>query len=399
MGLLVQNDGGPYSLMNKITLYKNREYTISDNFITLLILFYFTLNLMISFFNMSRRTNTYLCLVVSFFAVVVAIIRKDKVNLLGTEILFYGTIVVLHSISIIYNHNFSYSSILLVMRHFFIAMALARTKINKKLISIAFWVLVGYFVYLLVTGYYTGGVGRSISQNAISIYLVLFLALHFLANQEVFDLNSWMMVGVSMILTIWTGSRGGIISIATLIIGMIICERKKINFRHLRIKILLGIGIGILITLLGIWYIDKKVGLDYYLLLLRRSRESLRDNVRFRIIAEYIEATKTSFGSLLFGVKLGTTSLIGILEGNPHNSYIYAHANFGIVYLILILFLLMRACKNYFTKKDLLLYVLICIALRSFSDIPAFPGIYDALFYYLIFEKSFDIFQKQEGKI
>jgi GT2 family glycosyltransferase len=131
--------------------------------------------------------------------------------------------------------------------------------------------------------------------------------------------------------------------------------------------------------------------------MLIRERSPIKGNVRFRMINDYINEAKMSFNGLFFGYNLMSIPSIAYYNGNPHNSFIFAHANYGLVFIFLLLFFGIKFIKKSYRDKKILIVLLGALCLRSFSDITAFPSYYDSLFYLLIFEYNLDKMQYKQN--
>lgn len=357
-----------------------------NSILTILVIAYFLLYIADSYIIVDATLTTYSAFFVSVLAFLIILISPRKQGLLQEEILFYSLILIMHAVSIIHNQNISYGSLILVMKHFFIAMVLARVKLDKAITKITYYALSVYFLYLMITGFDVTLFSLSVSQNAISLHLALFLSLFILSSSDDDFLNRWITAGIALIVSIWTGCRGGIIACGTILIGVYYCALKKTDYKHVTLKNLLVFAGAILITAAGLVYISNKIGFEKYLFMLTRDRASMRGNIRFTMIEEYIQAATRSITNFLFGAPLSDSAWISHYGNNPHNSYIYAHAHFGLLFLIIIIFLIIKNGYKYIKNKDLLGFVLAGLLLRAFSDSPAFPGIYDAIIYLLIFE-------------
>ena len=359
---------------------------IVNSFLTVLVIAYFLLYISDNYILVDAAFSTYSAFFVSVLAFLIVLVAPIKQGLLQKEILFYLLILIMHAVSIIHNQNISYGSLILVMKHFFIAMVLVRVKLDKAITKITYYALSVYYLYLMITGFDVTLFSLSVSQNAISLHLVLFLGLFILSSSDDDFLSRWIMAVIALIVSIWTGCRGGIIASAAILIGVYYCMQKKTDFKHVTIKNILVFTGAISITVAGLVYISNKIGFEKYLFMLTRNRATMRGNVRFTMIEEYIQAATRSVTNFLFGAPLSDSAWISHYGNNPHNSYIYAHAHFGLLFLIIIIFLIIKYGYKYIKTNNLLGFVLAGLLLRAFSDSPAFPGIYDAMIYLLIFE-------------
>lgn len=105
------------------------------------------------------------------------------------------------------------------------------------------------------------------------------------------------------------------------------------------------------------------------------------DTPRIVMIQQYVE--NLTLTEILIGRDLASVPIIHIYSDNPHNSFIYSHSQFGILYIILlawIFFSILWYCMQY---KSAIIYsaLLFLFIVRLSLDTLSFFGVFDILFY------------------
>ena len=357
-----------------------------DNFITLLIILYFLLYIAEDYFVVDATVTTYAAFFVSILAFVITVLSHYKRGVMGGEFCFYIFILSMHALSISNNQNISFGSLVLVLKHFFVAMVLVRIKLNRIMVKVVCCFLCVACLYLMTNETIVGLFAFGVSQNVISMHLILFLSLLLISSNKNDGLICFIATVIVLIISIWTGCRGGVIASAVIAFGVLYCNLQKTNFKKCSMILLNRIIILVGIFAAGVIYLLDKIGLDTYLYMLTRDRAEMSGNVRFIMIEEYVNVTMNSITNFFYGAPLREVEMISFYGNNPHNSYVLAHANFGLFFLALIGYLSFKNFYKYIKNKSILGFVLLGLLMRAFSDSPAFPGIYDGIIYLLIFE-------------
>lgn len=333
-----------FKIVVKSENQKNR-----DSIVTLLIEFYFILSLMQFYIAGNVELQWYTALVAAVLSIS---LELEYYPIVKTEIIFYISIVFLHTLSVLYNHNLGLSSPIQYMRYIFIAMALVRVTLDQKITRL---VLLGYVLFYFIcilSGTNVYLVLNGVSSNGVSAHLLVFCILYFLSLNGEYDYCSILIVLAIGVICIWSGSRGGMFSVAALLFGIMY---RNNSTKHKKIIKFLKTGILVVLAIL-ILYGLKDSSL-FQVLNLKTSVDgtsgkfNLLKDVRFLAIKDYFTTIKNNFGDFLFGAPLTSVATIKLLGVNPHNSFIYLHSNFGIIGWIIVMLRLITSGASFFRKK------------------------------------------------
>lgn len=99
------------------------------------------------------------------------------------------------------------------------------------------------------------------------------------------------------------------------------------------------------------------------------------ESIRLLFLMEYIE--NLNYKTLLFGVDVNKTPLIGSFDGNPHNSFLYMHSLLGAIAFLWLLIVILGMAKLVHSGKLIELSCLAIIIARASLDITFFMGSLD----------------------
>mgnify|MGYP006139300699 FL=1 len=259
--------------------------------------------------------------------------------------------------------------------------------INHNFVLALFYALIlNYFLQVLlldVLQIYSN------SRNHISVlFLNLFslIVISSYINNKAISLLPVLLLLIASITAV--GSTG-------ILASLIIFGGYLINkFKNYKFSILVVCAVLLALFMNEIWsYAGLVVGKfydpneDMYLKLVKPLPEFFMDNVRFKIIIQYVESL--SFYNIIFGTELDTTTILHSLDTNHnlrnlHNSFLMLHSRggfFSFIYLILVLLKIVQHLKNNF----FLGICLISIFVRSLGDTTLFTGgHFEYIFVYLI---------------
>lgn len=361
-----------------------------DKVVTMLIITFFMLPILSNYWVFFTATVfTYLGFIIAVIAGLISLNYNPQAqNKSITEALFYSVVSVLYLLSILYNGNSEFSYMLWNLKYALIAVALTRTKIWIQPARIAFWTMGLFLIVQMRTGINIRLLTLVVTRNAISIHLMVFCIIYIIALKEKYIQRCWVPALVSLYITIWTGSRSGIIAFSVMLIGLLVISFKS-NIKKkkpLRKKIIIGtIFLAVTGTLVYSIIITNQV--DYYLgMLTEKKNSTLAEDVRFIMIADYLKECTSGIGNFIFGASFDSIPSISYYSGNPHNSYVHAYGNYGLIFLLIVLYRTIRALVYYWKKRNIFFILLIALSLRAFGDIAGFYGIFDPFFYYFIFE-------------
>jgi O-antigen ligase len=246
-----------------------------------------------------------------------------------------------------------------------------------------------YFFYHILRGTFAFNTVVSVSQNSISIYILSALLLYSFASLQNRKYPSFLLLILSFIIVIWTGSRSSILSFGILVgvsfFHYLFKNKKNIFSLSLFFAIIFLIFIFNSSFNINLYSSLNDYFQDVFLLINRKTNISLFEDTRFVVIKDYLFSL-SSFNSLFFGSKLSSINSIYNLDNNPHNMFILLHARFGILGFFLITILVTKSLFKLFNGKNYLLVLyLIVILIRGFSDSVGFWGIFDPFIFSFLF--------------
>jgi hypothetical protein len=219
------------------------------------------------------------------------------------------------------------------------------------------------------------------SRNTISIITLLFLSIYLITcyknevNVTIFP------VIIGTIVVIFAIGRSGIITFALLSILFLIFEfqGRKSKIRNV-FKILIVLCLIILLMAIA-FYIFK----DYFILTINNFKVRQLDSLRTFIWSDYLSKTFTSTKYLLFGSPINGTLYLDMYSKNLHNSFFMLHAKYGLIMLLIVLFLIYKSLKYFYTTKNYLLLSIFLISIyRMNFDYTNFNGALDIIFIFFI---------------
>ena len=353
-----------------------KRKTFFDTFTTMYLLLYFLLdyiNQVYSLFSNNLLSLLYMfssvaLLLVLFFVKNSVLSTKTLIFILAT----YSSLI----FSSMYNTNVNLTFIILYSKFILFALLLLYTKINFDLSRIVMYLFFIFHLLFIFSNRNADELFINLSRNNVSIYLILFISFYYIsAFQNSKKISFWPSL-LSVIISAWSSSRGGVISTSILFILTFFnynTYKKKSSY--------VAICFLIIFALQSIFFQEL-----FYMNIVERFNQDHSSGItRLDIISQYVRLSSMSFYDSLFGSNLNSIPYIYLLKGNPHNSFVNLHAVFGLLYFLIVIYILLLTIVYYFKSKSILFLVLIAIVLRSLTDIPLFGGIYDIIFLYTVF--------------
>lgn len=366
-----------------------------DKILSVFVMLFFVLTMLPSYENSADMSlYTYIGFFISAISCTLALLwHKEKWHFIKTEISLYCFIEVLYCLSILVNGNSQISYLIWNSKYFFIAMVLFRINIWLFPVRVSFWGLILFFIQQIIMGTNIRDITFGVSRNVISIHLLIVSIIYVLAlNKKKLSHRGWIPIAVSCLVTVWTGSRSGMLSFFVLLVGVIFWGKmdnngsKRLKRQNKMHSILIfgvcALGVSVIFN-----YLSNTGRINYFLSMFNEKRNlNILEDVRFDVIGDYLLKSVSSPISLLFGAKFSSIQSIYSLENNLHNSYLFAYGNYGLVFFLLIIINIIRSMIYFSKEKNISLIFLLSICIRIFSDIAAFYGILDPLLYFFIFE-------------
>lgn len=247
-----------------------------------------------------------------------------------------------------------------------------------RLVLIVFYIL--FFVTLLVYGWNAKVINNMYvdgSQNIVSATVIFFQVFYSAAYFRVAKKAPQITPFVTFFICILCIGRGGVFIGALILLASItyfIWNRKLIY------KVLFIISIPVVYVI-----IIYSVDFFYDVILVGTKVDQGVESIRTEINKVYYE--KIDLYVFMFGLDLSTIPLINQFDDNPHNSFIYGHARFGILYVFLILLMISNIILGFINKSPVVFYLLLILFLffRIMVDKLSLPGVFDAIVFYLYF--------------
>lgn len=212
------------------------------------------------------------------------------------------------------------------------------------------------------------------SYNYISGYLILLFSLYcafFARNENRIPYGRLQSIIVFLLCVLLYG-RSGILLSGLLLVTVFFYNAKAVE------RIFYSLVFSVLILVVFVFH-----EIFYDLISQTKFSEGV-SSPRFGMLQEYFSLLNLK--TLLFGVDLFDMKTIAPYDYNPHNSFLYFHATFGIFGFVLFFFMFMKVItvNNWGFTVFLLFF-----CFRGFFDVIIFPGILDFLFFSLILMTPF----------
>lgn len=280
----------------------------------------------------------------------------DKMSL-GKVPLSMLFIVLVSIIAIIVNKNHTIADGILLLSWICIGCFLWVAKSNWKffyqlsLLSFIYLALVIIIKFMLKTPDIT--LTERSGSNTISILVLQFFAIDFIYN-HIFDKSPNKFLYVIGIAISWmAGGIAGIIVVFLCVFGL--CVSNIINSKKGKRNLIFIIMIGAILS-----YNYRNTFLSFL--------ETGDINSRFLLWNAYFDMAKNDISSFLFGANIHNNYLLEHYK-NMHNTYINWHYYFGLIPMIIFLYIVIKSIANSLKKHKLSLLV-ICLSLfiRGLSD-------------------------------
>lgn len=105
---------------------------------------------------------------------------------------------------------------------------------------------------------------------------------------------------------------------------------------------------------------------------------------RLIMLNEYYSSL--NFNSIIMGVDITKLPTIASYNINPHNSYLNFHAMFGVVSIVAVVFILLTMFNLVFVNFGVFVFLAVYIG-RGFLDTIILPGVFDFIFFAILFTR------------
>ena len=289
---------------------------------------------------------------------------------------------ILEIVGIAINNNNSFYDIVWIWSYMGVALIISSYNLNAKLLLMLFYGVAIFFGWFMVQGIAADAVLSIGSENNISVYLLLLLCLYFYSIREKNQLPYFPIL-LTLIITLWSASRSGLISAGLLLLGAALYNYTQIKGRK-----------NLIVFVIILAFFSYFVSSDSFNSLLEPMETKFRnygtESLRSLIWDDYFNSAFSDPIQFVFGVKIFNYSNVWLSHyGNPHNSFLNLHANFGLLGVFFVFFCFLKKIAKVLAQRDfILMVILVTLISRSFFDWTAFSGPYD-IFYFAILLTSF----------
>lgn len=295
-------------------------------------------------------------------------------------LIFVALFTVFMLISSLYNANADFLDILWIWSYIGIAALIYECYISSKVFWGVAYSLILFVLLFMLQGNAADELLKIGSENNISAYIIFFVLLGYLSEKKENKAMRYIPAFLVLAISLWTGSRAGILSTIVLIgciflYNLLVIKKGKLGTLF---KICF-------LIIAGIWALNHFFG-DYMVSFFAKMDRYGNTSVRTEIWSEYINGMFDSLGNFLFGVNMleGKYPLLQYYDCNTHNSFLMFHAKYGIIgVLIGCIFMFKSIWKAKSNKNTILIIVALVASVRMFFDWIAFPGLYDVIFWLL----------------
>lgn len=359
------------------------RYNATKLFFTSLFLLYFTL----SFISMIGQFIAYdekifICSLLGLFALILSStrIRREDVPIIKFVVLLVASFLV-SSFLVGRAKGAVGVPFLFIVSGTGIAMILLRGYVYSWGGYILFYSLAVYFLSFMLSGVSADFVFANVSRNNISVVLLyasisLYIMLS-MENKKKIDLKPAI---ITFIISIWAIGRSGIVSSFALLLGLIF-----VKF-HVKKKYI--VVICLLIALLVYAFIQSGI-FNYFAYsgnAIQHATISMmrEESERGAIWTNYYD--NLDLFRIICGVNVAEDQWAAgeILAYNYHNSFIFLHAQTGLMGLITMALIIFSISKFY-RINQVFLILLLALILRSFTDMVIFFGRFDFIPFFFIF--------------
>lgn len=313
------------------------------------------------------------------------VIMHKKQKYLQTALLMLIVMSLFMLFSMLYNNNCDVLDLIWIWAFGGVSIMLFTYRFNSKLVLFQYYTFALYLLVKILRGVPARDVLSIGSQNNISVYLLMYLALYYFFREieNGKERYSIIPVAVAALISFWTTNRSATLCFF-LFGGLLLFYNIFISGKGLK-TILLTTGV----FAISIFFIYKYYDTISTLFLgsfIDKMNTYGYTSLRTEIWKEYIDSTTSSFTNIVFGPNTRDRSYywLSIYDGNVHNAFFILHAHYGLMAFLGFSLLSIRGTIRFLQNgRYVSVIVILILSIRSFFDWTSFPGIYD-VFYILI---------------
>ena len=314
--------------------------------------------------------------------------------------------------SIFYNHNASLGEVLWIWCFMGTALLLCWFEIDKTWFVYLFFLLAAYFLVCIVMCRNVNAILYGTSRNGIAA-LLLFLMLGVYLGQRKSEMIWYLPVALSVVISAWSLSRAGLLvsaffGVAVLFYDFII--RKKGSIKRLVWTVgIMAVSFFLIINVFpsndsdvyledgDMQYVNEEHGNtgeeigsktddENNVTIMNKFQGQGLKSTRLKIWSEYFTRMMHSGKEFFLGVTYDDGEFLQKYQ-NPHNGYLELHSKFGLLGFVTVMVLLLVTFWRECNRKDIFgVIIFLTILMRAFFDWIVFPGYYDVLVWFFVFE-------------
>lgn len=286
------------------------------------------------------------------------------------------------ALSLLVNGNMNPQELLWPIAFIGMAIMFLNFKISHKVSKGVYYFLIAILMFKIIIVGDVNNLNTLTSRNTISVMVLMYLSIYIIScNIHNKKLTIYPIL-LGLLVNIMAIGRSGIITFLLLLILFLPFrfEKGKYRFRN-PIKSIFVIVLGGVIL-----WIAYRLLQFYFLEMIMNFRDRGLESVRNLIWSDYVEKTLTSLKFMFFGAPISGTYLLEVYKDNLHNSMFMLHAKYGVIPLVIIVTLIIKALV-FFIKTENILYFITLLALifRMQFDYTNFNAQLDIVLFYFIF--------------
>lgn len=220
-----------------------------------------------------------------------------------------------------------------------------------------------------------------LSENYVSVlmvcYVILIACIELRQNEKVSIIYS--MIG--LFLSLLTLGRSGIVCSFVLLCLLSFIRFSKLSPQKRNVVVCFFLFVGIFLTLK---YYNSIIDFFYNFELFNKFQErGLKSPSRGILIDEYF--SHIDLETFFCGYRFERNSWFIHYGLNPHNSFIRLHYQIGFVAIIIFTYVITKLFNFLKMRQIILMFFLLIMIIRAYTDVYLFFGFYDFLLYYIVF--------------
>lgn len=377
-------------MRKKSTKYINKNIATA----TTVVVLYVIIDLIRYFNIVTQLTGNVLYILIGSFSILYSITKKgiDRQKSIVIFVLFYT---LFGLIGILANGNINPQELLWPFAFIGIAMILLNFKTYFNAIKYLYFSSISMIAIKILTVGTVNELSTLSSRNAVGIMVLIYFSFLVISAHTNKRRIGIFPVILGLFVVILAIGRSGILTFV--ILAMFFMIFKFDGDIHKMRKPSTWI-IVIAYTAIVLLLINNLAN-DYFGQALDNFQSRGLESTRSIIWTDYWAKTSKSFFFILFGAPVSGTFFLDLVQGNLHNAFLMLHSKYGLMQLIIIIYMLIKSGICYFKEKNYLyLTLLIAVLFRMQFDHTNFNAQLDIVFFYLIFYRYYKTYNFYERK-